>query len=322
MKRTHLFAAVLALATLGMLTADAAAYYHPTLGRFVSRDPGPAAPPRTAAAQAATARFLPRDPSTRYTDGMNLYQYVRSNPFSFVDPLGRDAWMTLSSAHAGIRVEVRSPAREDSDTVCGCLEINYHARGYGDGRELRSKGYAVFGERGYVQLVYRPGKCKETPYRLKGTPEQDRRLAKWAIEQVGETVEERLKDLSGKWKLDTRPTEDNRFFTYSAFRHRTCVQHAYEASRVYLGGHWIYRGSDSTVRDGVIERWGADVYERGDWMIPYYLSNFRDGVYHGEDNEKRRIAENKRVGERSARLYQEVYGGRGPVTVGGRVLQQ
>jgi len=89
MKFSHRFAAVFALATLGILTVDASAYYHPTLGRFVTRDPGPAAPPRTGAAPAAKPTgFLPRDPSTRYTDGMDLYEYVRSQPVTSRDPTG------------------------------------------------------------------------------------------------------------------------------------------------------------------------------------------------------------------------------------------
>jgi len=43
-----------------------ARYYHPSLGRFISRDP-----------------ML-----TSFQDGVNLYQYVRSNPGNMVDPSG------------------------------------------------------------------------------------------------------------------------------------------------------------------------------------------------------------------------------------------
>jgi len=52
-------------ASTGLYYADAR-YYHPSLGRFISRDP-----------------ML-----TSFQDGVNLYQYVRSNPGNMVDPSG------------------------------------------------------------------------------------------------------------------------------------------------------------------------------------------------------------------------------------------
>lgn len=112
-ENTRLIAILIALAAIAALAADASAYYHPTIGRFVNRDPGPGrgatSPTATAhfpqrdpapggspgpatAAPAPTANFLPRDPtgSNQYADGMNLYQYVGSNPIVRVDPRGTD----------------------------------------------------------------------------------------------------------------------------------------------------------------------------------------------------------------------------------------
>ncbi len=42
---------------------------------------------------AATGRFIPRDPtgSNQYADGMNLYQYVRSDPIGRTDPMGLES---------------------------------------------------------------------------------------------------------------------------------------------------------------------------------------------------------------------------------------
>jgi RHS repeat-associated protein len=67
--------AVLLTGVLGV-TANAEAYLHPQIGRFVSRDP------------------------IGYADGMSLYQYVRSDPVGYVDPTGttgaeRSMWRNM-----------------------------------------------------------------------------------------------------------------------------------------------------------------------------------------------------------------------------------
>ena len=49
-------------------------YHHPTLGRWISRDPKDSG-----------------SPGGGYHDGINLYQYVRSNPVWYVDPEGDEA---------------------------------------------------------------------------------------------------------------------------------------------------------------------------------------------------------------------------------------
>jgi len=58
-------------AVLALVTSPARAMYHPGIGQFLQRDPG--------------------SDSGRYADGMNRYQYVRSNPVRYFDPSGRDA---------------------------------------------------------------------------------------------------------------------------------------------------------------------------------------------------------------------------------------
>jgi len=71
MKNTRLIAVLVAIAAVAAIAADASAYYHPTIGRFISRDPGPG---RNSTRQTATAHFPPRDPTgtNQYADGMNL----------------------------------------------------------------------------------------------------------------------------------------------------------------------------------------------------------------------------------------------------------
>ncbi|MBL7221761.1 MAG: hypothetical protein ISS69_16755 [Phycisphaerae bacterium] len=90
MKTTRPIVILLALSAIAALPADASAYYHPTVGRFINRDPGSGRP-------AVTAHFPPRDPTgtNQYADGMNLYEYVRGNPVNLRDPRGLGTWGQL-----------------------------------------------------------------------------------------------------------------------------------------------------------------------------------------------------------------------------------
>lgn len=83
MKRSHLIAVLVGFMAIVAFADTASAYYHPGLGRFTSRDPGPARV--GSGGMAAGGQFVQRDP---YADGMNLYQYVRSNPTGSTDPSG------------------------------------------------------------------------------------------------------------------------------------------------------------------------------------------------------------------------------------------
>ena len=80
MKRSSLV--VLASSLLvACLASSAPAMYHPTLGRFLSRDP------------------------IRYGDGMDLYEYTRSMPISAQDPLG-EQYDSVSSTGGAIVAEI------------------------------------------------------------------------------------------------------------------------------------------------------------------------------------------------------------------------
>jgi hypothetical protein len=64
MRRSSLLAGFVAGLALSLLAAPASAVYHPTLGRWLSRDPA------------------------GYQDGMGLYEYAASGPARWADPLG------------------------------------------------------------------------------------------------------------------------------------------------------------------------------------------------------------------------------------------
>lgn len=88
--KMRLFALVAAAFALTAVAPPSLAMYHPTMGRFMQRDP--IGTPIVASA------FLARDPmptrpqpELQYADGMNLYQYELSNPAAYVDPLGLEA---------------------------------------------------------------------------------------------------------------------------------------------------------------------------------------------------------------------------------------
>ena len=91
MRRTNLIATLVGLAVVSMFSGDAFArgrMYHPGLGRFLQRDPigTPLEPPM--ARNLSGAQFTSRDSTSQYVDGMNIYQYGRSNPVQALDPSG------------------------------------------------------------------------------------------------------------------------------------------------------------------------------------------------------------------------------------------
>lgn len=86
MKRVHLLAVLVSFAIVAVLGTDAFAVYHPTLGRFLQRDPAASGPMRVGLAGSAVGGgVVPRD---AHEEGMSLYQYARSAPTLSMDPLG------------------------------------------------------------------------------------------------------------------------------------------------------------------------------------------------------------------------------------------
>lgn len=83
--------------------------YHPSLGRFAQRDPGPGGvvvvPRVDEAGPTGGEQFIQKDATMPYGDGMSLYQYAKANPIAEADPLGLQSRVTThfsGSANADI----------------------------------------------------------------------------------------------------------------------------------------------------------------------------------------------------------------------------
>ncbi len=89
MKISHMVAIVVAVIAIAIFASEASAYYNPSTGRFLSRDPGPESSARVGSATA------------EYADGMNLYQYAKSQPYAWTDPTGRYVNAVVEEPQAG-----------------------------------------------------------------------------------------------------------------------------------------------------------------------------------------------------------------------------
>ena len=103
------------IATLAILAAvqTSSAYYSPSQGRFLTRDPlyeKGAIQVRMVAApknsERSATRFLPRDPVPVGTE----YSFVDNQPVNAVDPMGLDRYVTeVGGVHTGICVDIWGP---------------------------------------------------------------------------------------------------------------------------------------------------------------------------------------------------------------------
>ena len=110
MRYTKVIAILAVLTGIAVFAAEASAMYHPGMGRFMQRDPGPDG--MMGATRVGTMRpadggrsFLVRDPvgtesapdrtgvRGQYSDGMNLYELVRGNPVIYRDPHGTNIYL-------------------------------------------------------------------------------------------------------------------------------------------------------------------------------------------------------------------------------------
>ncbi len=91
----------------------AQAMYHPGVGRFTTRDPN---------GMMVGAAFAPRDPMKQYADGMHLYQYVRSAPTRYVDPIGTQLFVVGGTPETlQFALDTFLPMLEE---LCPCLKFS------------------------------------------------------------------------------------------------------------------------------------------------------------------------------------------------------
>jgi hypothetical protein len=161
MRTNRLMALLVGLTTIVLISSDASAYYHPTMGRFMQRDPGPGASMRLGiASPMIMGNFTNRDPLSgcakkscspasfscassaifrktqaraEYMDGMNLYLYEKSNPLNRVDPHGlisvRCCWdmlgKALSDPEVGAAYDAAKAAKDSLGIPClGIVKCN------------------------------------------------------------------------------------------------------------------------------------------------------------------------------------------------------
>jgi hypothetical protein len=97
MERRNLLLLATALLVSFVFVDIASAYYNPSTGRFLGRDPvgepGFIVGQQVHAQQVGGAGFIPRDPypSNTDADGLNTYAAMQNDPTIYIDPLGASA---------------------------------------------------------------------------------------------------------------------------------------------------------------------------------------------------------------------------------------
>lgn len=110
MMNVKILAVLIGAVTVAAIASNADARgreYNPTMGRFLQRDPVGTAIEPPMARNVSDPRFTQRDSSSadQYSDGMNLYEYVGSNPAVLVDPTG--LWILYRNGQSRAEAEAQ-----------------------------------------------------------------------------------------------------------------------------------------------------------------------------------------------------------------------
>jgi hypothetical protein len=180
MKRTNLMAVLAGFAAVAAISQEAFArnrMYNPSAGRFMQRDPYGTDQAGTDLAGPAIARSLSdpqytqRDPAKQYRDGMNLYQYVRSNPPANIDPFGlrKTQWITFKiDPGEGSIIKI---ILGQKDLGHGWIVFGPEAESYGwyPDRQIKNGADGLVGTTGDLNgLKFFNGKLKMDPHETVG----------------------------------------------------------------------------------------------------------------------------------------------------------
>lgn len=247
MRRTQLVVALVAVAVVGLCAASASAMYHPGVGRFLQRDPGSGGAMRIGAGgPAVVGGFIPLD---QYADGMNLYQYVGSDPANRWDPSGLGVYNPLESLTErqlqGLGVMVKPDGTAAVDTRPGSRapthladlwELKYYVDVYNHMADKDSRGKVKL----HVSLKHHAGSIegkdlmdKDSPKRVMWTHSGDtwgvRTLSTWNTMWYG---------LYGKFWTNEETADDRYWSAYLAvlvnirwnWEYQACPESTWELS--------------------------------------------------------------------------------------------
>ena len=117
------------IAGILIFTANAFSFQSPRQGRFLQRDPiettnSPLTDVTEQNVFSAPFARLDLDPINQYADGMNLYQYVGSNPINWLDPQGY--WIV--DRNGAIKAMVEAEANDTINTLANKIGLNASLR--------------------------------------------------------------------------------------------------------------------------------------------------------------------------------------------------
>jgi len=172
MRTTRLIAVLVGLAAIAMVTADASAYYHPGMGRFMSRDPGAGSAMRIGAGGSAVGGgFAPRDPipygpmRLGISGMVSIAQFVPDDQHQLNHEL--EPPISMSSI---VSVIERMPNPIPSNQMAGSDELVPNIVQYADGMNLYA--YVCSSSPNYVDPTGLSTKCGSLTMKCKSGNKQ------------------------------------------------------------------------------------------------------------------------------------------------------
>ena len=185
----------------------------------------------------SSGRFISQDPIGFTAGDTNLYRYVGNAPGDATDPSGLDAAINGTGFHSGIKLEIR----DNLGQVIGILEADYAAANFG----VNGGGILGFlagiqyilGTQGKIDIVFHPGKILNGDRLIKGSPDQDEKLLKWILDQIGKGQDWFYKEFINNTPTRGAFSATGDFRTYRV-QSNNCNDFTDSAIAMYLGKPW------------------------------------------------------------------------------------